>query len=77
MQCLFRGAIARKSVTKLRKRLKYRKHIINELVVTEKNYINKLQLMIDVIKKPLLQAIKDGDEIITESQIKTIFSETE
>ena len=60
---------------KKQKRLKKRFYLIRELVETEKSYLDKLKRLVSEILEPLSDKKGKYGNILTQQQIKTMFSE--
>ncbi|CAD8080927.1 unnamed protein product [Paramecium sonneborni] len=52
-----------KTYQKLKKQHRYRGFVINELIQTEKKYVNDLQIIKEIILKPLLKLIDSQDNV--------------
>ena len=78
IQKIWRGYQSRKISTKFIKKMKYRIHIITELVKSEETYISHLNLLLQNCYHPLKQQMKLASEgnpsIITQSQLESLFS---
>lgn len=74
VQGLVRGKIFRKMLTKSKEK---RWHIAQELLKTEDTYVKGLRGVVIAYLRPLQQVVGTEREVLTTSQIRTIFSEIE
>eukprot|EP00005_Dracoamoeba_jomungandri_P006538 CAMPEP_0174275202 /NCGR_PEP_ID=MMETSP0439-20130205/59698_1 /TAXON_ID=0 /ORGANISM="Stereomyxa ramosa, Strain Chinc5" /LENGTH=1210 /DNA_ID=CAMNT_0015367285 /DNA_START=30 /DNA_END=3662 /DNA_ORIENTATION=+ len=77
IQSVWRGRKQRKQFNELMKLSAYRKQIANEILDTEVQYVSDLRLVVDEFLKPLRKAVADGSPILSEPEIRTIFSTIE
>ena len=54
--------------------LKQRANLLQELLETERTYVTNLTIFMDYFLTPLKKSSKEKKKILTESQIKDIFS---
>ena len=79
IQASCRRLLARRYLAKLQKKVRYRKHIITEIVKSEESYSADLNLLIENCYKPLLStpsATEDehSSPILTKSERESLFS---
>lgn len=73
-QSLVRGKVVRKMLTKSQQK---RRHIAQELLMTEDTYVKGLRGLVTAYVRPLQELVGTEREVLTMSQIRTIFSEIE
>jgi len=66
-----------KEESKRRKRIQAKAYILEELYKTEKNYVDTLNTVVEVFVKPLRAAASTAQPILTNNDIKVIFSAVE
>ncbi|KAL6076105.1 putative mitochondrial DNA polymerase I protein C [Balamuthia mandrillaris] len=77
IQATWKGYKTRKRYAKLSKLNRYRTQVVNELWSTEEAYVTQLEQMVEAFVIPLRQAVAQKQPIITEAEIRTIFSTIE
>ncbi|BFU25000.1 RhoGEF domain containing protein [Entamoeba histolytica HM-1:IMSS-B] len=70
--CILQRAIRSRQKVKDSKKYIYCSKIVNEIISTEQTYVQQLDVVVDLIMKPL-KKINKQEEIITEEQMKLIF----
>mgnify|MGYP000844083166 CR=1 FL=1 len=78
IQKIWRGFQSRKKNASFIKKMKYRKHIIKEIVQSEENYLTHLNLLIKNCYQPLRQHLKsnegDSQPVISQVEFESLFA---
>jgi len=77
IQCNARRLLARKAATRRRRKKSTRENNARELLSTERNYVDSLDVLREVYFLPLQEKSKDPKPLLTPSQFKLIFGHLE
>eukprot|EP01087_Luapelamoeba_hula_P017914 TRINITY_DN569_c1_g1_i1.p1 TRINITY_DN569_c1_g1~~TRINITY_DN569_c1_g1_i1.p1 ORF type:complete len:808 (-),score=160.74 TRINITY_DN569_c1_g1_i1:172-2595(-) len=77
LQSAGRMYLERRRYLHLQKESKYRTEVSRELLSTEEYYLNQLRMVVEVFVLPLKKAAETGRPILSEAEIRAIFSTIE
>lgn len=77
LQALVKGWLARTRYRALVRHQAYRDRVAQEILSTERVYVEHLEFMFKHILQPLRTAVEANNPILTDNEIRLIFSETE
>eukprot|EP01111_Echinosteliopsis_oligospora_P009558 TRINITY_DN2823_c0_g1_i1.p1 TRINITY_DN2823_c0_g1~~TRINITY_DN2823_c0_g1_i1.p1 ORF type:complete len:446 (+),score=91.59 TRINITY_DN2823_c0_g1_i1:687-2024(+) len=75
IQSIARGWFSRRIYRRMVRNQAYRDHVAQEILSTERVYVESLQYVVTEVLRPLRAAEKSGGSILTDIEIRAIFSE--
>eukprot|EP00026_Physarum_polycephalum_P003301 Phypoly_transcript_03311.p1 GENE.Phypoly_transcript_03311~~Phypoly_transcript_03311.p1 ORF type:complete len:722 (+),score=144.11 Phypoly_transcript_03311:157-2322(+) len=77
LQAVVRGWLARNRYRTMLRSQAYRDHVAQEILSTERVYVEHLEFLVKEVILPLRSAVGTSSQILTDPEIRVIFSETE